>query len=76
MRGFWLGMAVHLWQTTLVLAVLVILDRFMRRAPARFRHLLWSAGLFTLAAICAVIIAGTWRYRVYERPDAVDEQLP
>jgi len=48
MRAFWFGMAVHLWQTTLVLAALLLLDRLMHRAPARHRHLLWSAGLAKL----------------------------
>lgn len=48
MRAFWFGMAIHLWQTTLVLAALLVLDRLMRQAPSRLRHLLWSAGLLKL----------------------------
>jgi TonB family protein len=39
---FWLGVATHLWQTTLVLVPLFILAAGMRRAPARWLYALWA----------------------------------
>lgn len=41
-------MAAHLWQTTLVLAVLFLMGRVFRRAPASFLNALWWAGLAKL----------------------------
>jgi beta-lactamase regulating signal transducer with metallopeptidase domain len=38
----------HLWQTTVVLAVLFLLDCTLRRAPARVSHALWTFGLAKL----------------------------
>ena len=45
MQGFWHGMALHLWQTTLALVVVVVLARLLRNAPAKLHSCLWSAGL-------------------------------
>ncbi len=47
-NGFWLGVVSHLWQTTLVLAVLAALALAMRRAPARLLNGLWWIGLAKL----------------------------
>jgi beta-lactamase regulating signal transducer with metallopeptidase domain len=44
----WHGMIVHLWQTTLILGVLVVIGRALRSAPARVSHTLWSIGLAKL----------------------------
>ncbi|HVO77060.1 MAG TPA: M56 family metallopeptidase [Candidatus Bathyarchaeia archaeon] len=46
--SFWHGMIVHLWQTTLVLVVVLLIDRALRRAPARVSHTLWSVALIKL----------------------------
>ena len=45
---FWHGMIVHLWQTTLVLALIFIIEQSLRGAPSRVRHTLWSIGLAKL----------------------------
>ena len=42
---FWRGMLVHLWQTTRVLAFILLLERAFRGAPSRASHALWSIGL-------------------------------
>lgn len=42
---FWHGMIVHLWQTTLVLALIFVIEQSLRGAPSRVRHTLWSVGL-------------------------------
>ena len=41
LRVFWLGMADHLWQTSLVLLVLSVLARVLRNGPARLLDGLW-----------------------------------
>jgi TonB family protein len=41
----WVAVAVHLWQTTLVLLPIFLLSRWMRSAPARVVHALWSLAL-------------------------------
>jgi len=46
--GLWHGMIVHLWQTTLVLAIIFMIDRALRNAPSSARHALWSIGLLKL----------------------------
>jgi Zn-dependent protease with chaperone function len=46
--GFWHGMLVHLWQTTLVLGVIFIIDKALRNAPSGARHALWSMALLKL----------------------------
>jgi hypothetical protein len=45
LHGLWLGMIVHLWQTTLVLALIFVIDRALRGAPSRVSNALWSIGL-------------------------------
>jgi len=45
---FWHGMIVHLWQTTLVLALLFVIEQSLRDAPSRVRHTLWSIGLLKI----------------------------
>ena len=42
---FWTEMLTHLWQTTLVLVPLLLLDRMMRGAPGAVRHSLWTLAL-------------------------------
>jgi hypothetical protein len=44
----WLAVAVHLWQTTLVLIPIFLLGRALRQAPPGFLHGLWSLGLLKL----------------------------
>ncbi len=46
--GLWIGILTHLWQTTIVLAVLAVLSFAMRRAPARLLNALWWIGLVKL----------------------------
>ena len=46
--GLWIGVLTHLWQTTIVLAVLAALSLAMRRAPARLLNALWWIGLVKL----------------------------
>jgi TonB family protein len=41
----WLAVGIHLWQTSLVLALILLLSRWMRSAPARVLHTLWSIAL-------------------------------
>ena len=45
---FWTGMALHLWQSTLVLAVLVIAARWLRDAPARWLAAFWWIAVLKL----------------------------
>ncbi len=47
-QGLWVGVLSHLWQTTIVLAVLALLAAAMRRAPARLLNALWWIGLAKL----------------------------
>ena len=37
---FWKGMLLHLWQATLFFGVIFLLDRGLKKAPARVRHTL------------------------------------
>ncbi|MDD4857263.1 MAG: M56 family metallopeptidase, partial [Candidatus Krumholzibacteria bacterium] len=46
--GFWHGMIVHLWQTTLILALLLVIERVLRGAPSRVSHTLWGIGLLKI----------------------------
>jgi TonB family protein len=46
--GLWVDVVSHLWQTTIVLGVLVLLALAMRRAPARLLNALWWIGLAKL----------------------------
>ncbi|MCX5754145.1 MAG: M56 family metallopeptidase [Candidatus Krumholzibacteria bacterium] len=43
--GFWQGMMAHLWQTTVVLALVFIIEGTLHRAPSRASHALWSVAL-------------------------------
>jgi TonB family protein len=45
---FWTAMLVHLWQTTLVLALLWVLSRALKDAPARLQATLWWIGVLKL----------------------------
>lgn len=45
---FWRGMVVHLWQTSLVLALILVFDAALRNAPSRAIHALWSIGFAKL----------------------------
>jgi len=55
LAGFWLGVADHLWQSTLVLAALFVLAAAMRRSPGRLLHLLWITGLLKLCVPMALL---------------------
>ena len=46
--GLWVEILTHLWQTTVVLALLAALSLAMRRAPARMLNALWWIGLAKL----------------------------
>jgi len=48
MKAFWLALASHLWQSTIVLVVVAIVVRALRRAPAWAQDALWSAALLKL----------------------------
>jgi TonB family protein len=43
-EDIWRHVAVHLWQTTIVLLALLLIARIMRNAPARLRNALWWIG--------------------------------
>ena len=44
LEGFWVAIALHLWQSTVVLLALATLALGLRRAPARYpQALLWLA---------------------------------
>lgn len=56
---FWLGMLTHLWQTTLILVLLFVVNLGMRRAPARLVHMVWISGLLKLflpLALCGAAL--------------------
>jgi TonB family protein len=48
MSGWWTGVVTHLWQTTLVLALIGLLATVLRRAPARYIEGLWTVALLKL----------------------------
>jgi hypothetical protein len=49
LRGFWSGMAQHLWQCTLILGPLFLLARLLERAPARaLRSIVYRIGAAVL----------------------------
>ena len=48
LRWFWIAVADHLWQTTLVLLVLLLLARVLRHGPARMLQALWWLGIVKL----------------------------
>lgn len=61
LSAIWLFLALHLWQTTIVLLPVLLLARFMRHAPARSLHWLWSIALaktlIPFAAVSALLRA-------------------
>lgn len=48
MREFWMGMLTHLWQATLILVPLFLVAKWIRHAPARVTHAIWTAGFIKL----------------------------
>jgi beta-lactamase regulating signal transducer with metallopeptidase domain len=42
---FWTGMIDHLWQASILLGALFLLEKGLRRAPARIIHTIWIIGL-------------------------------
>jgi TonB family protein len=54
----WLALAGHLWQTSLVLGLLLLLSRALGRAPAGFVYSLWVLGLAKLFLPLSLI--GGW----------------
>jgi TonB family protein len=54
LADLWVGMAVHLWQTTLVLLPLFLIGWLMRSAPARLLNLLWWTALAKLLLPLAI----------------------
>jgi protein TonB len=46
--ALWSGVGAHLWQATLVLALIALLATALRRAPARYLEVLWTVGLLKL----------------------------
>jgi hypothetical protein len=46
---FWTATASHLWQSTIVIALLGLLALTLRKAPGRIRNGLWQIGLLKLA---------------------------
>jgi TonB family protein len=64
LEKFWLAMAAHLWQTTLVLAILFLLGWAMRRASGRLVNLLWGVGLLKVFLPLPVLgPLGDWTLR-------------
>ncbi|MGD8331029.1 MAG: M56 family metallopeptidase [Acidobacteriota bacterium] len=48
MSTLWTGVITHLWQTTLVLALIAALATLLRRAPARYIEGMWTVALLKL----------------------------
>ncbi len=48
LAAFWIGLAYHLWQTSIVLLVIFLLARAMRFAPARATQALWGAAFLKI----------------------------
>jgi len=59
MSALWMGVLAHLWQTTLVLALVAVLALLLRRAPARYQEGLWTAGLLKLL-VPLPLLAAFW----------------
>lgn len=59
MSALWMGVLAHLWQTTLVLALVAALALLLRRAPARYQEGLWAAGLLKLV-VPLPLLAAFW----------------
>jgi len=59
LEPFWIGTAVHLWQTALFLLVLCLVARLMRNAPARLLSALYWIGVLKLLLPLPLLGAGT-----------------
>jgi TonB family protein len=55
LETFWLGMALHLWQTSLVLAFLLVVALGLRRAPARYAEVIGWIALLKLVLPLSVL---------------------
>jgi len=53
------AVAAHLWQATLVLALMALLAPVLRRAPARYVEALWTVGLLKLL-VPLPLVAAAW----------------
>ncbi len=47
-KEMWAAVATHLWQSTVVIAVLLLPYMLLRNGPARLRNMLWSIALIKL----------------------------
>ncbi len=54
-EAFWSAFAIHLWQCAIVVALLFLLGRLLRGAPARFHGYLWWVGLMKLVLPVALL---------------------
>jgi len=57
MSALWTGVITHLWQTTLVLALIGLLATLLRRAPARYLEGLWTVALLKLLVPLPLLLA-------------------
>jgi TonB family protein len=48
LANFWIGVAYHLWQTSVVLLLIFVFARAMRFAPARATQALWGAAFLKI----------------------------
>lgn len=69
----WLLLTNHLWQSALVLGVLVLAERALRRAPASRRADLWTLALIKLLVPA---MAGAWAWARFNEGGAVPVDLP
>jgi TonB family protein len=53
--SFWIAVAVHLWQTTLVLIPILCLAGWLRSAPARFLYGVWAIAFLKIAVPVALL---------------------
>lgn len=62
MKGLWLALASHLWQSTIVLVLVALAARALRRTPARVQEALWTAGLvkLVLPGSLLALLFGPW----------------
>ena len=54
----WLGLAQHLWQSSLFLVVLTLLALALRNAPGRVQAAVWWAGVIKL--LLPLPLLGAW----------------
>lgn len=59
LRGFWLAVATHLWQTTCLWAALFAAAPLLRAAPALHQELFWGSALAKLAIPLALFAPWT-----------------